>query len=202
MQAQIDDLVGQVAGFLEVDHGVLARPALNGGSLGLAHHWARPGCAPLEPLDPTVHLPWISGRLDSGIPVYLAKPDDLPAEAASDQAFLQQSGIRSIASLPLFVAGTLAGRLLFTTIPGNRCWPSLRIDQLERTSEIVASALARVEAHRELRRAIEFDQVVAGLAASLIRVPADAIDAQIETTLRTVGEFLGADRGAVTQLDQ
>ena len=49
--------------------------------------------------------------------------------------------------------------------------------------------------------ATEFDLVVAGLAASLIRVPADAIDAQIVTTLRIVGEFLGADRGGVTQLD-
>jgi transcriptional regulator with GAF, ATPase, and Fis domain len=52
-----------------------------------------------------------------------------------------------------------------------------------------------------LRRAIEFDQVVAGLAASLIRVPVDLIDEQILKTLEVVGELLGADRGVVVQSD-
>src|SRR5262249_36144819 len=62
---------------------------------------------------------------------------------------------------------------------------------------IVASALARAEADHALRRAVEFDQRVAGLATSLIRVPADGIDAQIVETLGTVGELLGADRASV-----
>ena len=50
-----------------------------------------------------------------------------------------------------------------------------------------------------LRRAIEFDRVVGELAASLLRVPVDAIDAQIVQTLGTVGELLGADRASVVQ---
>ena len=46
---------------------------------------------------------------------------------------------------------------------------------------------------------LEFDQAVAGLAASLIRVPADTIDAQIVQTLGAVGDLLGVDRGSVLQ---
>ena len=45
------------------------------------------------------------------------------------------------------------------------------------------------------------DQVVAGLAANLNRVPADAIDAQIVHTLGTVSDLLGADRASVIQHD-
>jgi hypothetical protein len=47
--------------------------------------------------------------------------------------------------------------------------------------------------------ATEFDQAMAGLAASLIRVPADAIDGQIVGVLGAVGEMLGADRASVVQ---
>jgi transcriptional regulator with GAF, ATPase, and Fis domain len=57
------------------------------------------------------------------------------------------------------------------------------------------------QAHQALRRAIEFDQVVAGLAASLIRSPVDVIDARIVETLGAVGELLGADRAGVIQSD-
>jgi formate hydrogenlyase transcriptional activator len=67
-------------------------------------------------------------------------------------------------------------------------------------SRPVRSATGEAAAHA-LQRALEFDQAVAGLAASLIRVPPNAVDAQIEKTLSTIGEFLGADRSAVTQLD-
>jgi transcriptional regulator with GAF, ATPase, and Fis domain len=61
--------------------------------------------------------------------------------------------------------------------------------------------LARGDAGAALRRAVEFDQVVAGLAASLIRVPAGTIDAQIVQALGTLGELLGADRAGVVQVD-
>ena len=73
------------------------------------------------------------------------------------------------------------------------------IEPLSRMAAAVGSALARERAEQALRRATEFDQVVAGLAARLIHVPVDTIDAQIVQTLGTVGELLGADRASVIQ---
>jgi transcriptional regulator with GAF, ATPase, and Fis domain len=56
-----------------------------------------------------------------------------------------------------------------------------------------------VRSERALGRALEFDQVIAELAASLIHVPVEAIDAQIVQTLATVGALLGADRASVIE---
>ena len=57
-------------------------------------------------------------------------------------------------------------------------------------------ALAREQTEQMLGRATEFDQEVGGLAASLIHVPLDTIDAQIVHTLGTVAELLEADRAS------
>ena len=73
------------------------------------------------------------------------------------------------------------------------------IEGLRRMAAAVGGALARERTERALRRATEFDQVVSGLAASLIHVPIDTIDAQIVQTLGTVAELLEADRASVIQ---
>jgi transcriptional regulator with GAF, ATPase, and Fis domain len=109
--------------------------------------------------------------------------------------------VRSFASLPLIIGGAPVGWIMLSTVREDRSWSPPASDQLRRVAEILASALARAQADYALRHAIEFDQVVAGLAATLIRVPVDIIDAQIVETLRTVGELLGADRAAVIQSD-
>lgn len=50
-----------------------------------------------------------------------------------------------------------------------------------------------------LQRAIDFEQAIAGVAASLLRVPVDGIDDPIRKALETLGEQLGADRASVLQ---
>ena len=63
----------------------------------------------------------------------------------------------------------------------------------------LGGALARDQTEQMLGRATEFDQAVGGLAASLIHVPLDTIDAQIVQTLGTVAELLEADQATVIQ---
>ena len=201
LDLQLDELVGRVGGFVDVDQAALARPPLDGGPLRIAHRWGRPGCALLEPFDPAAQLPWIAGRLGCGVPVCLATPDDLPAPAATDREFLERRGIRSLAGLPLLTGGTSVGWLMLGTVRDGRSWPPPVIDQLRRIAEIIGSALARVQSDHSFRRAIDFDQSVAGLAASLLRVPVEAVDAQIVQTLGAVGELLGADRASVIHHD-
>ena len=201
LDSQLDELVGRVGGFVDVDQAALARPPLDGGPLRIAHRWARPGCALLDPFDPAAQLPWIASRLGSGVPVCLATPDDLPAPAATDRQFLERRGIRSLAGLPLLTGGTSVGWLMLGTVRDGRSWPPPVIDQLRRIAEIIGSALARVQSDHAFRGAIDFDQAVAELAASLIRVPVDTVDAQIIQILGAVGELLGADRASVIQND-
>jgi transcriptional regulator with GAF, ATPase, and Fis domain len=199
VDAHLDELVGQVARYLEVDHGVLFRHALNGASSDIVHRWSRAECAPPATFD-AADLPWIAARLHDGKPVYVARPDDLPGEAASDRMALLRLGLRSIAGLPLLVGGAPAGWLIFATLREHRPWPTLRLEQLRRTAEIAESAVARVQADLALRQAIEFDQAVAEIAATLMHVPTDTIDAHIVQSLETFGELLGADRASIFEL--
>src|SRR5262245_30434677 len=139
IDAQLDDLVGQVARFFDVDHGALARPAPDGGPLRVAHRWARSGCAPLESFDPENCPPRMTAGLGNGTPLCLAEPDDV-AEATPDRAFLRQHGIRSIALQRLVIGGVPVGWLVLGTVREDRSWPAPAIDQLRRIGEIVASA--------------------------------------------------------------
>jgi formate hydrogenlyase transcriptional activator len=195
IDAQLKALVGRVAEFFDVDHGALARPSSDG-PLRIAHRWGRPGCAQLETFDPDASLPWITHRFAKG-PVWLTRPADLPVEAEGDRAFLERIGIRSLASVPLFVGGVPLGWLMLGTVREHRSWSPLVTDQLRRIAEVTGSAVARAEADQAVRRAVSFDQAVTGLAASLIRVPVDTIDSQIVQTLGAVAKLLEADRASV-----
>ncbi len=199
ISVHVDAAIGRTAGFFDLDYAWLAQRAPHGGPGRVSAEWVRAGCAPVAPFDPEVTLPWITARLDDGIPVRLTSPDELPPEAAPDRAFLQRTGLRSVLGLPLTVGGMPVGWVAFGTVREGTPWPPQVIELLGRMAAVVGSALARERAELALRRATEFDQVVAALAASLIHVPVDEIDAQIVETLRTVGEQLGADRASVVQ---
>jgi formate hydrogenlyase transcriptional activator len=188
--------VDRMARCLDLDHGWLAHGVPQGGPVRVTLGWTRAGCPPLTPFEPEVSLPWITARLGDGTPVSLASPDELLPEAASDRAFLERAGIRSLVGLPLVVGGTPVGWLAFGTVRGRQPWSAPVMEGLGRMAAAVGSALAREEA---LRRATEFDQVAGGLAASLIHVPVDTIDSQIVQTLGTAAELLEADRASVIQ---
>jgi transcriptional regulator with GAF, ATPase, and Fis domain len=198
---QLDDTLAQLAGLFDVDHVVLARRIPDGGVVRTACQWARPGCAPLGPLDPEAQLPWVGARLAGGVPVCLPTLDDLPAGAKVDRASLERLGIRSFASVPLVVDGAPMGSCMLGTVREDGSWPPRVVAELGRVSGVPGRAPTRDQADVDLRHAIEFDQVAAGRAASLIRAPVDEIDAQIVETLRAVGTLLGADRGIVLQND-
>ena len=119
----IEAAVDRAARGLDVDHGWLAQGVPQGGGVRVTLGWTRAGRPPLTPFQPEVSLPWTSARLGDGNPVSLASPDELPPEAASDRAFLEQAGIRSLVGLPLVVGGTPIGWLAFGTVRGRQPWP-------------------------------------------------------------------------------
>jgi GAF domain-containing protein len=192
--------VREVTEFLDADHGMLAQPISEAGPLGISHRWSRAGRAPLEPFEPEAALPWITAPRPAGTILRVESPDDLPAEAPRDRAFMERAGIRSILSAPLVAAGAPVGWLAVAVLRDRRSWPPPLVDQLRSVAGIVASALALEQAEQTLRHVTEFDRALGDLAARLIRAPADDIDAEITRALGTVGELFGADRASVVQL--
>ena len=192
--------IGQAASLFDWDHGWLAQKPTDGGPAHASPGWAREGCAFLTPFNPAASLPWIAGHLDAGASVCLGSPDELPPEVVADRAFLEQAGIRSLAGSPIVSGGTPVGWLALATIRQEGPPSAEVVGSLGRLATVVAGPLARAQAEVALRRATEFDRTVAELAATLVRVPHDAIDAQVVRTLGAVGELLGADRASVSQL--
>ena len=198
--AHVDAALGGVADLLDFDRAWLAESAPDGALVPRSPGWARMGYSPLEPFEPGVSLPWITARLGDGAQVCVTSLDELPPEAAADRAFLKHAGIRSLVSLPLVVAGVTVGWLAFATTRGGRPAPSHTVEALGRLATTVAGSLARAQGEAAVRRATDFERVVAELAARLMRVSFDAIDSRIVETLGSVGMMLGADRASILQL--
>jgi transcriptional regulator with GAF, ATPase, and Fis domain len=196
----VDAAIGQAARFFDLDHGWLAEQPAEGGRLRITSAWIQAGGAPLAPFDPEDSLPWVGARLGGGTRLCLASLDGLPLEAASDRKFLERAGIRALIGLPLVVGGTTVGWLAFGAAREGR-WSPPVVEALGRVAAKVGLGIARVGAERWLERAVAFDQAVAGLAASLIRVPVDTLDLSILGALRSIGELLGADRASVLHYD-
>ena len=78
-------------------------------------------------------------------------------------------------------------------------FPIRRQDQPPLLGGISLDITARREAEAALRRRLEFEGLVAQLAAEFINLPADQVVQGIDRALRAIGEFVGADRSYVFQ---
>ncbi len=166
------------------------------------HQWVRTGTPSPPTVDSIQAFPWMTTRLyEAREVIALTRLDELPPEAAQDRRSLERNVVASCALAPMVVDDRVVGIISCATALREQRWSPDLVARLRLVGGILASAVGRQEAERALRQAIEFDQIVAGQSASLMRVPADQIDDQITTTLRTLGELLGADRAAVIQRD-
>ena len=145
----LDAAIGRSASFFDVDHGVPGpagsrrRPFVASSPVGPA------GVRAARALRPGGSLPWITGPSRQRDPVWVARPDELPPEAAPDRTFLERLGIRSIASLPLIVGGAPVGWLMLGTVRERQVLAASgdRPAQADRR-RLVGSALARERADR------------------------------------------------------
>jgi transcriptional regulator with GAF, ATPase, and Fis domain len=91
------------------------------------------------------------------------------------------------------------GALSFATLRRERRWPATLVHRLRMAGEMVANALARQRAHRDVVRQLQFEQLVAQLAATFVNLPPAAVDDHITAVLGRVAEFLDLDRSNLAQ---
>ena len=167
----------------------------------VTHQWVRTGCPRLPTaLVPDASLPWLADRvLRQQAPLVLGRLSDLPPEASRDRAFAERFGVRASVVLPLVVAGVSIGGLCFDDLRSHREWPARLVDRLRLIAQIVANALNRKGANLALQGAHAFEALVAELSTTLAGILTEPVDGQIETTLRRIADFLGADQATVLQ---
>jgi formate hydrogenlyase transcriptional activator len=112
-------------------------------SLPLTHAYAMPGIADVPNLDFASLLPWFTEQIRHGRTLTLNRlPDDLPAEATAEAAFVTAVGLKSSLLLPLKTAtGEVLGGLGLGSLRAFRNWAPEVVSSLEPLGSAFASAL-------------------------------------------------------------
>lgn len=117
------------------------------GSDGTRRSWTVDG-----PAD-SARFPWLSLRLlDGGDIVRVSRIDELPAEAAEDRSSALAVGLDSLMALPLRAGKTLVGGLVLGTVVSGATERAELLERLSLVGEVVANALERAHAEREVGR--------------------------------------------------
>ena len=117
------------------------------------HRWLAAG-VPLPPDQVGgVAIPWISAQIIACTTVRFASCADLPPEAVADLPALRELGVRSLVIVPLTVSGAVVRALSFATAHEERAWPEALVPRIALLGEVLASVLARDEAHHREQEA-------------------------------------------------
>ncbi|MDX1382407.1 MAG: sigma 54-interacting transcriptional regulator [Thermoanaerobaculia bacterium] len=203
--SQVDRVLGECLGeigvFLGVDRVVIYEPGGEDGTLTRTRAWAADGVEASPETVAKSSLPWIRRRRDAGQWTAVSRLDELPPEAEADRERLVERGVRSFFHLPLDMAGDQIGALWLATTAGERPWPAGTARRLTLLGDVFANALSRrTEAERAARR-LGLERLVAGLSATFVNLPSEAIDRHLELALERLGRFLGVERCTLFQLE-
>jgi transcriptional regulator with GAF, ATPase, and Fis domain len=200
IDAEIERAVGRVGELAGADRVTVTQLGAPGEAPRRTHQWVRETVPRMPGDDSVTPFPWVASRVVQGREtVVIASVDELPIDAVRDRAALARFSICSLAAFPLTVADDVVGALSFATVELERPCPAALVHRLRTASEMVANALARQRAHQDLVRQLEFEQLVAQLAAAFVNLPAAALDDHITAVLGRVAEFLDLDRSNLAQ---
>jgi diguanylate cyclase (GGDEF)-like protein len=110
-----------------------------------------------------VHLtPWWYNELKSGRPVNITDVSKMPDEFALDRADFLAEENKSIFNLPLFGEGEVFGCFGFDTVHTYRAWPEDQVNLLKVVAELIAGAIKRYDADRQIQM-LSFNDQLTGL---------------------------------------
>jgi transcriptional regulator with GAF, ATPase, and Fis domain len=82
--------------------------------------------------------------------IRVERPADLPEEATADNAYYQNTGLKSNVTIPLSVGGSMICAIAFGSLRAYRSWPDDLVEQLKQVAEIFAHAIYRKRAEQKL----------------------------------------------------
>jgi DNA-binding NarL/FixJ family response regulator len=96
-------------------------------------------------------------------------PEDLPAEATAERAYVARAGLKSQFTIPLQMAGAVVGALGFASFRAPLEWPEDLVLRLGLMGDIFNYALARKHAYEALQRANAHVRILRNDLASATR---------------------------------
>jgi signal transduction histidine kinase/PAS domain-containing protein len=145
LDEEVRDCLRRVVVFLGVDRGTIWQPSADRQTLVVTHGWTAAAAQPPPPVVVRSRFPvlWQLAERQAGL--WIARPEDIPSEAAAERAALEELGIRSLAGIPLKIGARGLGILVLVTLRRERTWPDEVIRQIRTLGELFANALMRKE---------------------------------------------------------
>ena len=148
--SNIEKSFGRIAEFLKLDRITLFESSQEGAELTATSSWSREGTQPAPPDSKPIPWPWWTSHDLSGEPVTFSDSHVLPEEVDRIRRYLLESGIESIASVPLRVSGEIIGALSFVSTKRKVLWTEDLVRRLKVIAEIFSNALKRKRAMQAL----------------------------------------------------
>jgi signal transduction histidine kinase len=151
VDAQIEQALEQLVNFLGVERGGFGQMSEDNTGILATHSFVVPGYPPLPPFIVENDLPWYAEQVRRGELMRFERlPEDAPAEAVKERAYIIKTGMKSNLTIPLKAGGIVLGVLSFGAFREFRAWPDELVQRLRTVGEIFANALARKRADHEL----------------------------------------------------
>ena len=115
--------------------------------------WSKYGEPPLERLPPE-RYPEIWRRIKEGIPFAIAYTRSLREDFPLDAEAFAELGVKSIAIVPLTIAGKFFGTCLFSNTREDNDWSEQDLIDLQLLCNLIASKVVQTEARRSLNTAL------------------------------------------------
>ncbi len=152
VDAQIEQALERLVDFLGVERGNCGEISEGNQDILVTHSFVVPGYPTLPPLILKEDLPWYAEHVRRGEPMRFERlPEDVPAEAVDERAYVVKIGMKSNLTIPLRAGGVVLGGLSFGAFREFRTWPDELVQRLQTVGEIFANALARKRADQDLR---------------------------------------------------
>lgn len=198
LDVALEAALRQIITFLGADRGNLDE--FRDGAPGVRVAWAAPGVETLPSILAADQLVWTADRLRRGAVVRFSRTDELPPQAAMDRTGYDRFGTRSHLSIPLQAGGPMLGVLSFDSVHSERTWPDELVARLHLLSEAFASALERKRMDLSLAERLRFQRFLSSLSLKLSNSSAVNLDQDIQGALRSIVDFLAADRAVLIEL--
>ncbi|HQQ75974.1 MAG TPA: sigma 54-interacting transcriptional regulator [Thermoanaerobaculia bacterium] len=106
------------------------------------------------PKGPTQLLPNWAGQARRGLGFTMHRPDEIPESWTEERAFVAANGIQSNLMFPLRIGEKPIGLLSLSSLTRGRDWSASFLTRFRLFGEILASAIVRARAERDLRASL------------------------------------------------
>ena len=137
-----------------------------------AHEWHSETAKPVTSLFRVINLseyPWLEERMTENLPAIFDSAYSLPEEAVNEKKIIASQGVLSIAIVPVFHEGALAGFIGADSVKKQRHWVRDDVEMLRLAGNILISALL-LSREQESRRKAEATLVQAQKMESVGRL--------------------------------